>query len=548
MVKRLRINLASLLTVAIITSSFCQAQEPGPITFSDVTESVGLDELLKGMHGHSVAWGDINNDNYPDLFIGTFATHANERYEHRGHGPFPEPDKLLINHGGTHFTEVTPSPTEIKGMSSGAAFADFDNDGYLDLVTSHIANSSEDNNFGRSNGLYRNDGKGGMIDVSARSNLIFNIDTVVVSARNTFVLDYDGDGRIDLLMQDDDCWRWSIGRSHLMRNMGDMVFKDVTVNAGLPENMNGLGGFVGDINNDTWPDVFFAHTNVMYINNQDGTFHKLDYEFFDPQYSANARSGNLVWTCGAEIGDLNGDGLLDMVMGEHFGNTLSHKIRVYMNKGNDRKGNPRFKEVSDKIGIDTVSQKEPYVAIEDLDNDGDMDILVSTRESFVYTNRGNTSNGLPQFSGPTGSNAPAGGLGYWPAGGMPDFDRDGRLDYLGPQWFAEERSPLVRNITEGADYYISIRMDIPYEDNRNGIGATIRIYEPGSLGKEDALLGIKNISVSNGYSGGSPAEAHFGTPGYEAVDISITMPNNGNIYVIHNVQTRQLVTFRGGQQ
>ncbi len=556
--KKVFIKIASMFTLAIVAGSFYQAKDPvvnssedglekatGQITFSDVTVDVGLDELLKGMHGHSVAWGDINNDNYPDLFIGTFATHANERYAFRGHGDFPEPDKLLINHGGTHFTEVTPSPTQIKGMSSGAAFADFDNDGYLDLVTSHIANSSEDNNHGRSNGLYRNDGRGGMIDVSAKSNLIYNIDTVVVSARNTFVLDYDGDGRIDLLMQDDDCWPWSIGRSHLMRNMGNMVFKEVTVEVGLPENMNGLGGFVGDINNDTWPDFFFAHTNVMYLNNQDGTFRKLDYEFFDPQYSANARAGNLVWTCGAEIGDLNGDGLLDMVMGDHFGNTLSHKAHVYINKGIGKNGDPHFEEVSEEVGIDTVSQKEPYVAIEDLDNDGDMDILVSTRESFIYTNTGNAPNGLPQFSGPTGSGGPSGGLQYWPAGGMPDFDRDGRLDYLGPQWYAEERSPLLRNITEGADNYISIRMDIPDEDNRNGIGAMVRIYEPGSSGKEDALLGIKCISVSNGYSGGNPAEAHFGTPGYENVDISITMPCDGNVYFIEDVQTRQLFTYTG---
>jgi hypothetical protein len=174
-----------------------------------------------------------------------------------------------------------------------------------------------------------------------------------------------------------------------------------------------------------------------------------------------------------------------------------------------------------------------------------MDILVSTRESFIYTNTGNASSGLPQFSGPTGSNAPSRGLAYWPAGGMPDFDRDGRLDYLGPQWYAEERSPLLRNVTEGAEDYITIRMNIPAEDNRNGIGAMIRIYEAGSLGKDDALLGIKCISVSNGYSGGNPAEAHFGTPGQEKVDISITMPCDGNVHFMKNVQTKQLFTFTG---
>ena len=519
----------------------------GPITFMDVTVEVGLDEPLKGVNGHSVAWGDINNDTYPDLFVGTFATHANEKYAYRGHGAYPEPDKLLLNHGGVRFYEATPSPTQVMGMCSGAAFADFDNDGYLDLVTSHIANTSEDNNYGRSNGLYRNDGRGGMIDVSEGSNLIFNTDTVVVSARNTFVLDYDGDGRIDLLMQDDDCWPWSIGRSHLMRNMGHMVFMEVTTAARLPADMNGLGGFVGDINNDTWPDIFFAHTNVMYINNLDGTFRKLDHEFFDPEYAASAREGNLVWTCGADIGDLNGDGLLDLVVGDHFGNTLEHQAHVYLHRGNELNGDPRFEEVSLQIGIKAVSQKEPYVAIEDFDNDGDMDILVSTREGFIYTNTGNTDNGLPRFNGPTGSNGPLGGLQYWPAGGMADFDRDGRLDYFGPQWYAEERSPLLRNVTEGALDYISIRMDIPGEKNRNGIGATVRIYKPGKAGDDGALLGIKCISVSNGYSGGSMAEAHFGTPGQDVVDITISMPCSGNIYTIRSVKTRQLFTFTPGK-
>src|SRR5690606_36742263 len=107
------------------------------------------------------------------------------------------------------------------------------------------------------------------------------------SARNTFVLDYDGDGLIDLLMQDDDVWGWSIGRSKLMRNKGNMQFEDVTKEAGLPEHFYGLGGFVGDINGDTWPDIFFPHSNEMYINNGDGTFRKLETNFVNKEFNGS---------------------------------------------------------------------------------------------------------------------------------------------------------------------------------------------------------------------------------------------------------------------
>jgi len=324
-----------------------------------------------------------------------------------------------------------------------------------------------------------------------------------------------------------------------------MVFKDVTIDPGLPENLNGLGGFVGDINGDTWPDIFFAQTSVMYINNRNGTFRKLPFDFFDHAYTGNARSGNENWTCGAELGDLNGDGLLDMVMGDHFQNTktFEHRIRVFINRGINPEGDPRFEEVGDKAGIKTVDQKEPHVAIEDFDNDGDMDILVATRENFIYTNTGAGPDGIPFFTGPTGSNAPEGGLDYWPAGPTADYDRDGRLDFFGAQWYAYITSPLLRNVTEGDADYISIGINIPSEKNRNGIGATVRIYKPGQSGKKDALLGIKCISVANGYSSGTTAEAHFGTPGYSKVDIEVKMPCNGRTYISKGVTTRQLFTF-----
>lgn len=524
-----------------------------PLQFQDYTKETGLYDLLKGIHGHSIAWGDINNDGYPDLFVGTFANHADSTYRHRGHPGYPAPNKLFINKKGKKFIEVTPSPTEIKGVSSGAAFADFDNDGYLDLISSHISyvlpdkrarNWTAVENLGRSNKLFRNKGRGNMEDVTEGSGLVFNTNSTPVAARNTFVLDYDGDGLIDLLMQDDDVWPWSVGKSRLMRNKGNMQFEDVTAAAGLPEHFYGLGGFVGDINGDTWPDIFFAHSNEMYINNGNGTFRKLETNFFDEAFKATFRDRNLIWTCGANIGDLNGDGLIDFAVGDHYvKKDMPHNIHVFINKGNDEKGDPIFENITATIGIKPALTKQPHIEIEDLNNDGQMDILVSSREAFAYLNMGNDENGIPQFSEPIGSNAPSNGLGYWPAGAVIDYDRDGRLDFMGVEWFSRETSPLLKNVTKGADDYISIGLNIASDKNRNGIGATVKIYEPWKTEDKEGLLGIKVVSISNGFSSGTVSDTHFGVPGFKNVDVVIEMPGKGSVYKLSGIPTQQHIVI-----
>lgn len=515
---------------------FFPAKAAAEITFKDVTAEVGLIEPLRGMFGHGAAWGDVNGDGYPDLFFGHFADRD---------GLYPPPDKLFINNSGHSFTELLDSPVRVKGRNSGAAFADLDNDGDLDLVVSHNAVEYEPPGpieiCQEGNHIYRNDGEGNMTDMTANSNLNFGIP---FTGRSTFVLDYDGDGRLDLFMEED--WvlaTLSGGNSRLMRNLGNFVFEDVTNQAGIPDGVYGLGGAVGDLNGDSWPDLYIAHIDRLYLNNKNGTFREKQNVFFDPQYSLPAGQ-NLNWPCGADIGDLDNDGDLDLVIGEHFVSSSDHRLRVFLNTGNNGNGDPVFQEITDSAGIRNLGTKQPHVQIEDFNNDGLLDILTSVQSALVYKNIG-VSGGIPHFTGPVGS-SPAGGLIYWPAAPVADFDRDGKLDIIGAQWDPGAHSPLLKNITPGAGDFIDIRIDAPGSGvNHHGIGATVRIYQPGQAGQPEALLGMKAISVSNGYSSGSPAIAHFGVPGYSAVDVVVIMPNEGPTYIASSQPTNRLVTITG---
>jgi enediyne biosynthesis protein E4 len=541
-----------LLSIKLIpiTGLICLTFIPlsGQIRFEDVTEKAGLIEPLKGMKGHCAAWGDVNGDGFPDLFIGTFSDYPDSIYGMRGHSNTPEPEKLLINRGNGTFEEILNSPVRINAVCSGAAFADFDNDGDLDLIISHQSHDGNDSGpsqFHKANNfLFENDGKGNFTNVTEQTGLNFGWPFM---GRNTFVFDYDGDGLLDIFMQED--WvlgNISAGNSRLMKNMGNLKFKDVTEEAGFPhgfrQGLYGLGGFVGDINGDSWPDVYFAHSCRMFINNKNGTFHEKHYNIIDKKYTLPA-TVNSHWTCSGDIGDFDNDGDMDMMMGDHFGwDTTFHRMYVFLNEGNDANGDPILRDITKEAGVANPDGHTFHSQIQDIDNDGRMDIITSRCNAIVYRNAG-VVNGIPHFENPVNTGI-KGGIGYWAGGSLCDYDRDGRLDLMGPEWEPAYPSVLLRNVTPGAENYIAIKPELKNSANRNGIGAMVEIYKAGMLGKKKGLLGTSIISVSNGYSCGYEAIAHFGVPNDKKVDIRVTMPCNGKVYTATSVARNQLFILK----
>ena len=128
------------------------------------------------------------------------------------------------------------------------------------------------------------------------------------------LVDYDRDGWQDIYFTNAPTVEMALkgekARSALYRNNGDGTFADVTAKAGVGSPGFAMGGAVGDVDNDGWPDVYVTCLggNVLYRNNGDGTF-------TDITKTAGVSDGR--WSTGAAFGDYNGDGFLDLLVGNY---------------------------------------------------------------------------------------------------------------------------------------------------------------------------------------------------------------------------------------
>jgi hypothetical protein len=509
----------------------------GPATFEDVTNTSGLG-ALGSAYSHAAAWGDVNGDGRPDLFVGTFTDKA------RTDGQDPSPNRLFLNTGNGFVSAAQPA-VETRGRTSGAVFADLDDDGDLDLYVSNnrkVLASSTAEQLDPSR-LFRNDG-GTFVDVTDASG-------VAVADRNgrsVGVLDYDGDGRLDLYVVADSLTGGGTRVSRLLHNTGGLHFADATALAGLPTNLAGLGVAVGDLDGDGWPDLVttggvtasgsYAKA-YLFLNRRDGTFVDIT-----PPDLAWTPHTNEDWTAGAAVGDINRDGRLDLVVTDHFGSAPDFPVapRVYLNRGNRPDGTPILDELHD-AGLAPIPAKAPHVEIVDMDNDGWPDLYVSVLlqtangpAPYVYLQR-RTSTGDPSFTAPTGSVSS-----YAPGGPTADYDGDGRADVLMEGFDVSVAPSLLHNTTAGTGHWLAVRLLGP-APNRFGIGARVAVYRSGLLGRPEGLLGTAEIGTGNGFSSASPALARFGLGDAAAVDVAVTYPFGGPTVTRTAVPANQVVTL-----
>lgn len=549
------VRLAFVFFASFAAISLVTAADP-PLVFRDVATEAGILPAAAGIQGHSAGWGDVDGDGWLDLYVGTF-------------GRLDGKTNMLFRNQQGKFT-VDPQPaTALRGRSNSSLFVDLDDDGDLDLYVASMPQPKQNAVGCR---LLRNDGGGKFTDVSSDNGAC----PAEFGGRSAAALDFDGDGRLDLLVGEDPIVGYNGSKtksSRLFRNLGDLRFADVSAERGLTADIPGLGVAAGDVNDDGWPDFFLASGrggNRLFLNDGQGRFaeHTEARETFDWGRVEPKPTGDDT-PSGVALGDVDGDGLVDIAIGHHYSSPWKSPVfnRLYRNTG-IRDGKPTFVDVTEASGLKRLPMKAPHVDLQDFDNDGRPDLLTSLVKfadgrayPLVFRNVG--SRGAPRFTEdvlgkndfPTDEDRAVRKTGeffdkmlrdrkviYSAPAPVGDFDRDGRLDIFLANWWENSPSMLLRNETSGGRWLdVSVRGSAP--TNRMGIGAVVRVYAAGKLGDPESLVGRREITASQGYVSGNEAAAHFGLGRHERVDVEVTWPHGAGKSVERGVAADRRLTI-----
>ncbi len=343
-----------LLDVLFTSVDKCTAaslyRSTGTGTFEARVDEAGLTGQFGAINA---VQADFNNDGHMDVYL------------LRGGWEFPIRNSLLRGNGDGTFVDVTREAGLIgpPHMSHSAAWLDYDNNGWVDLFVGHELSKSQ---------LFRNRGDGTFEDVTTRAAVASLAVTKGVTAG-----DYDGNGYPDLYLSN------MFADNFLFRNNGDGTFAEVAVKAGVDQPRLSFPTWFFDYDNDGRLDLFVAsypnsvtefvkhylrqpptaETLKLYRNKGDGTF---------ADVSDAMGLGRVVPAMGANFGDLDNDGYLDMYLGTGTPSFSALIPNIMLRNDQGR----RFQDVTAATGTGHL-QKGHGVAFADLDNDGDEDVVIN---------------------------------------------------------------------------------------------------------------------------------------------------------------------------
>jgi len=358
-------------------------------TFTDVTLKAKVPGSAYGM---GVAVGDYDGDGFPDLFVTQY------------------PNSILYhNNGDGTFTDVTAKAgVPCPGWATSAVWFDYDNDGRLDLFVCRFADFSKAKNVvcgGSAPGarfyckpnvfkpmtswLFHNNGDGTFTDVSRESGIAAS----PAKAWGVVAADINNDGLQDLFVAND-----TVPNS-LFINQGKGRFADNGLLAGVAYNpfgvaRSGMGVDAADPNQDGWLDLFVANVDhemySLYRNNKDGTF---DDEAIHTPIGSTTR---LMSGWGLKFFDYDNDGNLDLILANGHPDLTIHQHHPELHYDEPMllfsRDTGEWRNLSAQCGP-TFDQPRAArgLALGDFNNDGAVDVLVSTNNGAPLLLKDNTA-------------------------------------------------------------------------------------------------------------------------------------------------------------
>ncbi len=452
-------------------------------TFTDVSQASGLSAIKGGLN---LIQADYNNDGYLDILVlrGAWL------------GEFgKQPNTLLRNNGDGTFTDVTVESGLLSfHPTQTAVWADFNNDGWLDLF---IGNETSDYAHPHPSEMYINNQDGTFTNVAKESGTEY-----ICFMKGVVSADYNNDGWPDIFISDLN------GRKMILKNKGIKgtipQFENATHEAGLDKDVvRTFPTWFWDYDNDGWPDIFvcgyqfpssltasvaadvlhrpLSNASKMYLyhNNHDGTFTNV---------STNTGLDHAVFAMGANFGDMDNDGWLDMYLGTGNPDFKS----LVPNKMFKNIGGQKFTDVTSSARVGNL-QKGHGVSFADVDNDGDQDIYIKV-------------------------------------GGAVPGDAFYNSFYVNPG--------------QNQNNWISVQLE-GTKSNRSAIGAHIAATFTEEGKKRTVFMDVN----SGGSFGGNPLRKEIGIGKAKQIDeLIIKWPTSGIVQVFKNISPCQFIKIKEGNE
>ncbi len=536
-------------------------------------------EFEVGSIGSGVAIGDYDGDGRPDIFVAS-KTEGIRLFRNLGNWKFED----VTEKSGLKRLTAPPDAPWAKGAKDkdgnpiqewvqGVTFADVNNDGRLDIYVCR---------FNAPNWLFLNQGDGTFTEEAAQRGLAVT-DACVMGS----FCDYDRDGWLDVLVQTNllSSEQAPDGQhNHLFHNNGDGTFTDVTDRAGIAGTAQGHSATWWDYDGDGWPDLYvandFAAPDQLYHNNRNGTFtNVIDQAVPHMPFSS----------MGADIGDVNNDGLMDFYVADMAATTHEKDLRTMADhRGKSRdaaddtsapqylhnalylnNGSGVFTEVSFLAGL-SATDWTWSVRLEDLDNDGRLDLQCTTgmhRESHNAdlilramtaenaVERIRTMKASPVFNEANLAFRNLGHLRFQEVGAAwgldemgvsfsaayGDLDGDGDLDLVYTNYrkgltVLRNDSPSGHRLVVALQGLATPSPSRGTRSNRFGIGATVRIET--ASGPQ-----VRQLLLARGYLSSSEPVVHFGLGDDPAIrKLTVTWPS-GHVQTFDNIAADQRLTI-----